>query len=96
MTKSEKQGNARLKAIVEARNGFELAERDLKLRGPGQFLGEAQTGLPDLAMQNLTDVKLVKETREAAVSLLTADPGLKKWPGLRKALVGFRRKVHLE
>jgi ATP-dependent DNA helicase RecG len=96
MTASEKQGNQRLKAIVEARNGFELAERDLKLRGPGQFLGESQTGLPDLAMRNLGNTKLVKETREAALSLLAADPGLKKRPGLAEAVAAFRKKVHLE
>jgi ATP-dependent DNA helicase RecG len=96
MTKSEKQGNARLRAIVEAKNGFQLAEIDLKLRGPGQFLGESQTGLPDLAMQNLTDAPLVKDTREAALSVITNDPKLAKWPELKKAVKQFRKKIHLE
>ena len=96
MTKSEKQGNARLRAIVEAKNGFQLAEIDLKLRGPGQFLGESQTGLPDLAMQNLTNTALVKDAREAALSLLTHDPKLAKRPELKKAVRQFRRKIHLE
>src|SRR6185295_5360977 len=47
--------NARLKAILEAKNGFELAEKDLALRGPGQFFGDVQTGLPDVAMEALKD-----------------------------------------
>ena len=96
MTKSEKQGNARLWAIIKAKNGFELAEYDLKLRGPGQFLGEEQTGLPDLAMQNLTNTKLVRETREAALSLISHDPELKKYPELKEVMRRFKKKVHLE
>src|SRR6185503_5104325 len=72
-----KTAEARLKAIVSAKNGFELAEHDLKLRGPGEFLGDAQTGMPDLAMQHLSNEPLVRKTREAAVELLTADPALK-------------------
>ena len=52
--------NARLHAILEAKNGFELAEKDLALRGPGQFFGDVQTGIPDIAMEALRDPELVK------------------------------------
>jgi ATP-dependent DNA helicase RecG len=88
--------NARLKAILEAKNGFELAEHDLALRGPGQFFGSVQTGLPDIAMEALRDPELVKSSREAAAKALAADPQLKKNLALRKKIEEFRARVHQE
>jgi ATP-dependent DNA helicase RecG len=88
--------NARLKAILEAKNGFELAEKDLALRGPGQFFGNVQTGLPDIAMEALRDPELVKHSREAAIQAVTADPGFKKNVILRKKVEEFRARVHQE
>ena len=88
--------NARLKAILEAKNGFELAEKDLALRGPGQFFGQVQTGLPDVAMEALRDPELVRHSREAAAQVLTADASLKAFPLLRKRLAFFRQKIHQE
>ena len=97
MTESDaKNANARLKAIVEAKNGFELAEYDLKLRGPGQFLGESQTGLPDVAMQSLQNPELVKDSREAAVVVLAKDPLLLKQPLLKKKLAEAAVRIHGE
>ncbi|MBI4094434.1 MAG: ATP-dependent DNA helicase RecG [Candidatus Liptonbacteria bacterium] len=93
---SGRRTEARLKAIAEAKNGFELAEMDLKLRGPGQFLGTEQTGLPDLAMAGLQNIQLIKASREAAVRIGEKDPGLKKFPALREKLSEFRTKLHLE
>ncbi len=87
---------ARLRAIIEAKNGFELAERDLKIRGPGEFLGEAQTGLPDFAMHALTDTQLVKNSRTAAAELLQTDPKLKKHPLLGMKLLAFQKEIHPE
>jgi ATP-dependent DNA helicase RecG len=91
-----KAANARLKAILEARNGFELAEKDLALRGPGQFFGEIQTGLPDVAMDALQDPELVKTSREAALSLVKSDPSLKTYPPLKAKLAEFQKNIHLE
>ena len=88
--------NARLKAILEAKNGFELAEHDLALRGPGQFFGNVQTGLPDVAMEALKDLELVKHSREAAIKAVTADPQFKKNTALRKKVEEFRARVHQE
>ena len=88
--------NARLKAILEAKNGFELAEHDLALRGPGQFFGNVQTGLPDVAMEALRDPELVKNSREAAIKAVTADPQFKKNVALRKKVEEFRARVHQE
>jgi ATP-dependent DNA helicase RecG len=97
MTESDaKAENERLKALVAAKNGFELAEYDLKLRGPGEFLGESQTGLPDIAMESLRNPKLVEESRSAAKAILETDPTLKKFPKLAEKAEGFKKKIHLE
>ncbi len=91
-----KTAHARLKAILEAKNGFELAEKDLALRGPGQFFGEIQTGLPDVAMEALRDPELVKASRDAAVKTIQADPSLKTYPLLKTKLEKFRNRIHQE
>ncbi|TSC60520.1 MAG: ATP-dependent DNA helicase RecG [Parcubacteria group bacterium LiPW_15] len=97
LTDSEnEETHARLKAITEAQNGFELAERDLQLRGPGQFMGEEQTGFPDIAMQSLQNVELVKSSREAAAKVLTADRSLATHPLLAEKLDEFIKKIHAE
>lgn len=88
--------HARLKAILTAKNGFELAEEDLKLRGPGQFFGDVQTGFPDEAMAALQDAELVKSSREAAVATLTQDPTLKSFPPLKKKFEEFKKRIHRE
>ncbi len=86
----------RLKAIVEAKNGFELAEKDLKLRGPGEFIGQKQTGLPDVAMRGLQDWELIKNSREAAVEILEKDKNFKNNPLLAEKISEFEKKIHLE
>jgi ATP-dependent DNA helicase RecG len=87
---------ARLKAIVKAKNGYDLAEEDLKLRGPGEFLGRAQSGFPDAIARALADPLLVKESREAAQTALYADPKFKNSPELKERLDKFKKKIHLE
>jgi len=86
----------RLKALISSENGFELAEMDLKIRGPGDFLGTRQWGIPDLAMDSLKDIFLVEQTRNLAKKLLEEDPGLKRYPLLKQKLEEFRQRVHLE
>jgi ATP-dependent DNA helicase RecG len=93
---SATMNNARLKAILEAKNGFELAEKDLALRGPGQFFGSVQTGLPDIAMEALRDPELVKSSRDAAIKAIQEDPQFKKSSALRKKIEEFRAKLHQE
>jgi ATP-dependent DNA helicase RecG len=70
-------GQERLKAIEETSNGFELAEKDLKLRGPGEFFGTRQSGLPDLKMAKLSDTSLLEKARSEARILFEKDPELK-------------------
>jgi ATP-dependent DNA helicase RecG len=69
-------GQERLKAIEELTDGFALAEKDLELRGPGEFFGTRQSGLPDLKMARLSDTKLLEMARREAVMLFEKDPGL--------------------
>lgn len=96
---TESSGKAvqeRLKSIVEAKNGFELAEIDLKIRGPGELLGQIQTGRPDLAMKAIQNPELVKTAREAAIEILKTDPGLKNHSPLRERLTKFNKETHWE
>jgi ATP-dependent DNA helicase RecG len=86
----------RLEALVEHSNGFAIAEADLAERGPGSFLGTRQSGLPDVAMENMTNMKLVTLAREAAENTLKTDPTLEKLPSLQAALTRFDERIHLE
>jgi len=69
-------GQERLKAIEELTDGFALAERDLELRGPGEFFGTRQSGLPDLKMAKLSDTRLLEMARREAIIIFEKDPGL--------------------
>jgi ATP-dependent DNA helicase RecG len=71
-------GQQRLDIIERVQDGFELAEEDLKLRGPGEFFGTRQSGLPDLRMAKISDVALLELARSEAIKLFDQDPGLKK------------------
>ncbi|HPW34330.1 MAG TPA: ATP-dependent DNA helicase RecG [Candidatus Paceibacterota bacterium] len=93
---SSKTTLSRLKALITAKNGFELAEIDLKLRGPGQFLGQEQTGLPDLAMKAIQNPELVKAARQIAQEIISKDSQLKNHPHLAAYVKMFREQVHLE
>jgi ATP-dependent DNA helicase RecG len=65
------QGRARLKALTETNDGFEIAERDLQLRGPGDFFGTRQSGMPTLRVGDLLrDHQLMEDARREAVSAL--------------------------
>ncbi len=68
----------RLDIIEQIRDGFQLAEEDLKLRGPGEFFGTRQSGLPDLRMAKLSDVALLELARSEAIRLFEKDPTLDK------------------
>lgn len=78
MTATRSQDSrARLKALASTTDGFKIAEEDLKLRGPGDFFGSRQHGLPQLHIADLAgDVRVLKEAQQAAHDLLEADPGL--------------------
>ena len=71
--------SAKLAVLEETSNGFEVAEADWELRGPGDLLGTAQSGLPALKLGNLrSDAKLMQRARAAALEIIRADPTLAK------------------
>jgi ATP-dependent DNA helicase RecG len=57
-------------------DGFQLAEEDLKMRGPGEFFGTRQSGIPDLKMAKISDVALLEQARQEAIVLFEEDPTL--------------------
>jgi ATP-dependent DNA helicase RecG len=86
--KKTQDGEARLKAMLETTDGFKIADADLKLRGPGEFLGTQQSGrLPELRLADLLrDARLIPVARESAFSTLAQDPGLARHPQLASAV----------
>jgi ATP-dependent DNA helicase RecG len=87
----------RLKAFKNSNNGFELAEYDLKLRGPGELSGNKQWGISDIGMEALKNIKMVEAARAEAEYLLDQDETLSKFPLLTEKLL--RRKeaeIHFE
>jgi ATP-dependent DNA helicase RecG len=73
---SDELGSERLKAIEETEDGFALAEIDLELRGPGEFFGTRQSGMPDLKVAKLGDTRLLELARREAEAILADDPTL--------------------
>ena len=69
-------GRQRLDIIEKVQDGFELAEEDLSLRGPGEFFGTKQSGLPNLRMAKISDVGLLELARNEAIKLFQTDPDL--------------------
>lgn len=70
------EGEARLRIMAETNDGFRLAEEDLKMRGPGEFFGTRQSGLPDLRVARLGDSRTLDLARRAAQAILERDPTL--------------------
>lgn len=68
--------NKRLLAMTETNDGFKLADLDLRLRGPGQFLGTRQSGYSELSLAKITDVEMIEKARRAARDLIQEDPAL--------------------
>ena len=73
------EARARLSAMVHISDGFKIAEEDLRMRGPGDFFGSRQHGLPELHIADLgADMDVLRRAKDAAERLLKADPGLRK------------------
>ncbi len=78
---------SRLDVLESTNDGFKLAEEDLKLRGPGQFFGEAQHGLPDLKIADVfRDIEILIQARDAAENFITDDDNLNYFASLRQNL----------
>jgi ATP-dependent DNA helicase RecG len=85
---SSAESESRLRAMLESADGFEIAEADLRIRGPGEFLGTRQSGrLPDLRLADLVrDARLVPVARAAALETVARDPALRRAPELLQAV----------
>ncbi len=72
------EAKERLSLLERTQDGFVLAEEDLRLRGPGEFFGTRQSGLPELKMAQLSDVGLLELSRKQAIDLFKTDPYLER------------------
>jgi ATP-dependent DNA helicase RecG len=88
----------RLKVMEETNDGFRISEEDLAIRGPGEFLGVRQSGMPDFRVANIArDMKILQEARKEAFTLIEDDPSLdKKANQLLKETLRARWKGRLE
>ncbi len=86
------EAKTRLEVLAGTTDGFQIAEQDLELRGPGEFLGTKQHGIPELRLGSISsDLKLLETARREAFSLLENDPDLDK-PGHRKLKVFLKER----
>lgn len=86
----------RLKIMAETNDGFKIAEKDLEIRGPGEFLGLKQHGFPDLKVANLfDDLEILKKAQKSVEKLVSEDPELKMHSGIKKILIKeFKEKLN--
>jgi ATP-dependent DNA helicase RecG len=80
----------RMEVMVEGSDGFKIAEEDLLIRGPGEFFGTRQSGIPDLRVANLIrDAKILNSARRDSFQLIQNDPDLTEYPLLRNVVEKF-------
>lgn len=94
-SKSEKT-RERLKALTSAKNGFELAEFDLGFRGTGELYGAKQSGLSDLGMEAIKNLKLVEAARTEAQQLVANDPDLTAHTKIAERVRALGERLHME
>jgi ATP-dependent DNA helicase RecG len=90
------EGSQRLDAVQATHSGFELAEADLRLRGPGDVAGLRQHGLPEMMAADLLDVAMLERARNAARAWLDEDPELDRHAPLHEAMNGYRAVFDLD
>ncbi len=86
----------RLKALKTAKNGFELSELDLSLRGAGELSGGKQWGITDLGMEAIKNIKMVEAARNEALKLINQDKDLEKYPILKQKVKSKNHDLHFE
>ena len=95
-TTIEASRSERMAVITSSTDGFIIAEEDLRLRGPGEMYGVAQSGFTELKVATLLNYPAIKRARTEAEQILTADPDLKAHPIFRKKVEQKNLKTHLE
>lgn len=84
------EARRRLRIMVKTHDGFKIAKEDLNIRGPGEFFGTRQSGMPDLKIANIVrDARLLQEARKEAFKLIEKDPEVNRYPHLKKSLESF-------
>ncbi|MEX0933895.1 MAG: ATP-dependent DNA helicase RecG [Candidatus Paceibacterota bacterium] len=91
-----KETKERIKTLVSAKNGFELAEKDLLLRGAGELSGKRQWGISDVGMEAIRNIKMVEAAREEAQTMLHKDPELKKFPLIARRVETLKERTYFE
>jgi ATP-dependent DNA helicase RecG len=91
------EARRRINIMVRSSDGFRIAEEDLNIRGPGEFFGTRQSGMPDLKIANIVrDAGLLSLARREAFNLIDKDSHLKEFPLLRRSLDRFwKGKIEL-
>jgi len=91
--KVSKEARFRLKKMTETNDGFKIAEADLKLRGPGDFLGTKQSGLPEFKVADIVeDQRLLQKAKKEAWHIFSYDANLDHHPELKKRFLPYFRK----
>jgi ATP-dependent DNA helicase RecG len=94
---NNKKTAARLKALITAKNGFELAEYDLAQRGAGALSGGKQWGISDIAMSALKNIKMVEAARTEAQNIIDNDSSFSHYPMIAAEIASRKKKiVHFE
>ena len=86
----------RLRALVTSKNGFELAEYDLQIRGPGELAGLKQWGISDVGMEALKNIRMVEAAREESKRIIDSDVNLKNYPKLLDIISTRHKDTHFE
>lgn len=90
------ESRERLRTLCSTADGFKIAEEDLKQRGPGDFFGDRQHGLPELKVADLAaDARLLQKTQEAAAHLMQVDPALERSTALARRVERMLEKMSL-
>jgi ATP-dependent DNA helicase RecG len=93
---NSEKSRKRLKALINSEDSFELAEKDLQLRGPGDLAGKRQWGIASFTMEALQDKALVQDTKEAAKNILEMDSNLNNYPLIKRKLKSVEKNLHFE
>ena len=84
------EARRRLEVMLSSNDGFRIAEEDLSIRGPGEFWGTRQAGLPGLKVANIVrDMKILEQAKAEAFGLIETDPELREFPSLKKTVEVF-------
>jgi len=93
---ASKKTKERLSALENSRNGFELAERDLAIRGTGELVGTRQSGITDIGMEALRNLKMVQAARDTAREIIENDPKLENFGELKGEMTIRIKHAHFE